>query len=158
MSYIEEIRKEFNKIAVQEDHTLHTLGKTDVIEEYENPKQLPKKFPLFWVHDNVTNEEHLYGTNQHDSVLLDRHGNIQYRNMQNGEGTGPDGDYAFINFSDSEGEGSVLEVSMDEIRNRILGEVIEKLQDELIHEKDIERKQCEGMTKAINIVRSFLHN
>lgn len=153
---LKEIRNQFQKISENSDCGSQIIP--EYVIRHQDPEALPDKFPLLWLYDKETGEEHLYGTDIHDSLCLDMQGQVSYYNYQNGEGTGEDGDYLFIDHSDSEGEGSVLEISTDAIRTRILGEVIEKLEYEAVHDKGIGRKQCEGMAKAINIVRSFLPN
>lgn len=77
-------------------------------QEHCNTNVMPKWFPMLWLRDTTDGTEHLYGTDVHDSLYLDHEGNLQYHNMQNGEGTGRDGDYEFVDHSDREGEGSIL--------------------------------------------------
>lgn len=57
-----------------------------------NPTYL--KSVLIYVKDKETGYIHIVGTDQHDRLYLDAHGNIQYSNLQNGGGT-PD-DYSFV--------------------------------------------------------------
>lgn len=57
-----------------------------------NPTYL--KSVLIYVKDKETGYIRIVGTDQHDRLYLDAHGNIQYSNLQNGGGT-PD-DYSFV--------------------------------------------------------------
>lgn len=50
--------------------------------------------PALYVKDNSSDVIHMVGTDSHDRLYLDAHGNIQYSNLQNGGGT-PD-DYSFV--------------------------------------------------------------
>lgn len=50
--------------------------------------------PVLYVKDNSSDVIHMVGTDAHDRLYLDAHGNIQYSNLQNGGGT-PD-DYSFV--------------------------------------------------------------
>lgn len=69
--------------------------------------------PLIKVKDKLTGEEHIVGTNTHDALLVEK-GEITYYNLQNGEGSSPQGDYQFIGV-DSE-MGPVVEfVSLQEL-------------------------------------------
>lgn len=54
--------------------------------------------PLIKVKDNIVSgvSEHIVGTNSHDRLLVSEGGGIQYLNMQCMEGTGYDGEYAFV--------------------------------------------------------------
>lgn len=45
------------------------------------------KAPIIFVRDKATKQVHAVGTNQHDRLYLDKQGNIQYLNLQNGCGT-----------------------------------------------------------------------
>lgn len=50
-----------------------------------------------FVKDNLSGRIHEYGTNQHDSLVLQDNGSLHYYNLQNGCGTMfPDGGYSFV--------------------------------------------------------------
>ena len=56
---------------------------------------------MLFLRDNTNGRVHRYSTNQHDSLILDEEGKIQYLNLQNGTGTlFPEEGYSFC---DSEG-------------------------------------------------------
>lgn len=40
-----------------------------------------------YIKDNVTGKVHEYGTDRHDSLILQEDGSIHYLNLQNGTGT-----------------------------------------------------------------------
>lgn len=74
----------------------------------------PYKVPLLWIRDKNNGEEHLYGTDIHDSLWIDGDGNLQYENLQNSCGTGgKDATYEFVDHSDEYGYGSVLEYHLE---------------------------------------------
>lgn len=50
-----------------------------------------------FVKDNLSGRIHEYGTNQHDSLVLQEDGSLHYYNLQNGCGTMfPDEGYSFV--------------------------------------------------------------
>ena len=50
-----------------------------------------------FVKDNLSGRIHEYGTNQHDSLVLQDDGSLHYYNLQNGCGTMfPDEGYSFV--------------------------------------------------------------
>lgn len=50
-----------------------------------------------FVKDNLSGRIHEYGTNQHDSLVLQDDGSLHYYNLQNGCGTKfPDEGYSFV--------------------------------------------------------------
>lgn len=56
----------------------------------ENPKLIQIE-----VYDKATDTTHVVGTDPHDSLYV-RDGVVRYYNLQNGEGSGEDGDYMFV--------------------------------------------------------------
>lgn len=79
--------EEFYKMIVQ----LYSK-RIDELERYikENPK-----FIQIEVYDKATKSAHVVGTDPHDSLYV-RDGVVHYYNLQNGEGSGEDGDYIFV--------------------------------------------------------------
>lgn len=50
-----------------------------------------------FIKDNLSGMIHEYGTNQHDSLVLQKDGSLHYYNLQNGCGTMfPDEGYSFV--------------------------------------------------------------
>lgn len=50
-----------------------------------------------WIRDNQTGHIHEYGTDSHDSLVLNDDGSIHYHNLQNGCGTMfPEEGYTFV--------------------------------------------------------------
>lgn len=50
-----------------------------------------------YVRDNTSGSVHEYGTNQHDSLILQEDGSLHYENLQNGTGTMfPEEGYTFV--------------------------------------------------------------
>ena len=79
-----------------------------------NTNVMPYCFPMIWVKDKCTGYEHLYGTDSHDSLYIDHNGNLQYYNLQNGEGTGEGGGYEFVDHSDEGGYGAIPHYYFDD--------------------------------------------
>ena len=53
------------------------------------------RFPIIRVLDKDYKREHIVGTDSHDTLYIGNDGQIHYRNLQNSEGTGKRGSYAF---------------------------------------------------------------
>lgn len=53
------------------------------------------EMPLIWLRDTTTGKIRRFGENHHDRLYLDAEGNIQYTNLQNGDGT-VGGGYEFV--------------------------------------------------------------
>lgn len=61
-------------------------------------------FPIIKVKDKQTNSFHIVGANVHDQLKINDGQSISYHNLQNGEGTGQNGDYHFLgNYCEFEG-------------------------------------------------------
>ena len=54
------------------------------------------KIPLIKIIDKASNMVRMVGTDCHDKLAVNKNGQIQYNNSQNGEGTGCQGDYSFF--------------------------------------------------------------
>lgn len=58
-----------------------------------------------YIRDNVSGRMHKYGTNRHDSLVLEDNGSINYYNLQNGEGTiGAGYSFCFADGTDPKGD------------------------------------------------------
>lgn len=83
-------------------------------ERHFNTDVMPYRFPMLWIKDRYSGREHLYGTDTHDSLWIDKDGTIQYYNLQNGDGTGGDeAGYEFVDHSDEYGYGAVPHYYLD---------------------------------------------
>lgn len=90
-------------------------NKKEVREKHINSEVRPYKYPLLWIRDKSNDNEHLYGTDSHDSLYIDQNGNLQYHNLQSGRGTGECGSYEFISHDDDGyGYGDILHLFVKE--------------------------------------------
>ncbi len=62
-----------------------------------------------WIKDKCTGMVREYGTNHHDSLIVDRYGRIKYYNLQNGGGTGF-GAYSEYEFVPDPDDGALREI------------------------------------------------
>lgn len=88
-------------------------GREAARKRHFNTNVMPYKFPMIWIRDKYLGGEHLYGTDSHDSLMIDKDGGLQYYNLQNGDGTGPGGGYEFVDHSDECGDGAILHYYLD---------------------------------------------
>ena len=73
-------------------------------------EEFPYRFPVLLIRDKANGEVHAYGTDTHDSLFVDDKGNLNYYNLQNGDGTGEDGGYEFVYEPDEGGYNGIKEV------------------------------------------------
>jgi len=73
-------------------------------------KDLPYRLPILQIRDMTDGRVHTYGTDSHDSLLVDDEGNLNYYNLQNGDGTGKHGSYEFVYEPDEGGYGGIKEI------------------------------------------------
>ena len=67
------------------------------------------RFPVIRVRDKLTGREHVVGSDTHDTLYVGDDGGIHYYNLQNGEGTGRNGDYEFVGVDDEYALGPEIE-------------------------------------------------
>ena len=67
------------------------------------------RYPIIRVRDKLTGHEHIVGTDTHDTLYVGDDGGIHYYNLQNGEGTGRNGDYEFVGVDDEYALGPEIE-------------------------------------------------
>lgn len=72
----------------------------------------------------------IIGTNSHDMLRLDEHGNIAYHNLQCCEGTGEDGCYEFVGERDEMYGVTIEFVTFEELVEIYKSEVKELCEDE----------------------------
>lgn len=73
------------------------------------------RVPILNIRDRHTGQVHRYGSDVHDSLCLDHNGNIQYLNLQNGDGTGGKSAwYEFVYEPDEGGYNGFKEISLTE--------------------------------------------
>ena len=65
-----------------------------------------------WIRDKTTGKVREYGTNHHDSLIVDESGRIRYLNLQNccGSGFGPDSEYDIVPNPDDKGMEEIYEM------------------------------------------------
>lgn len=78
---------------------------------YANTSIRPNIYPILWIRDKQSGRVHLYGTNEHDSLIINSNGSLDYYNLQNGDGTGKHGGYEFLDFGDEMGYDQVLHLN-----------------------------------------------
>lgn len=108
--------------------------------------------PALYVKDNSSDVIHMVGTDSHNRLYLDAHGNIQYSNLQNGGGT-PD-DYSFVLDEDGHNQ-SNLPFTKKEQESYGLGE-----KDAFFTNLDIDtinvlyqKEKCESEMKMKNLMK-----
>lgn len=84
------------------------------------------RLPQILIKDKMTGNKHILGTDIYDSWYIDDDGVFQYFNLQNGEGTGKDGDYEFLKNDDVFGyQKNQFMVELQEIKSESYQRLLE---------------------------------
>ena len=109
-----------------------------------------------WVKDNYSGEIHQLGTNSHDSLeVVD--GQVQYYNMQNGDGT-PTG-YSFVDAPDLDDYVSILPEEMYLNKAYCDERIIEAIRNRPPEEVKARKKyteECIAKAKALHEKNGFI--
>lgn len=109
-------------------------------------KDIPYRLPILQIRDKCGGRVHTYGTDSHDSLWVDDEGNLNYYNLQCGDGTGKNGSFEFVYEPDEGGYGGIKEIysNWEELRD----EYEEKSKEELIWQCLVKDLQIQQLLKV----------
>jgi hypothetical protein len=116
------------------------------------------------IRDNETEEVFDYGTNRHHALRISENGScLTFENLQNGDGS-CGGGYSFVLDDGYTPEESLSPDAMNGATyanvggfgNTVIEKILQEIEEEAMKNPEVGRKQCEGMERAINIIKKHL--